>query len=321
MLNSCGDLIVAAIKSSALENRVVPQIIYLESIMKKLNLSICEICHISFTVNPGCNGRCCSLVCSNIWCSNNNREVAQEKMKRRVKKYNSNPAICKSCGAIFSYDQRKKSFCNRSCSATFNNKLRQPISLETKIKRSKSVKKFYEHRKSNRSSMDINQKVNEICNKRLTGEKLPTVECMGLYTKVYQNICKKTGIVFFSKTYKKYHPTVYKDRDHYKLLCRFDFSIKEYSSWFAYANKIIKEHGWYSPYNKKNNLTGCSRDHLYSISDGYKNNIDPKIISHPANCHIVTHTENQKKHKNSSITLEELMERIKLFDEKYKKME
>lgn len=308
-------MIVAAIKSSALENGVVPQIIYLESIMKKLNLSKCEICDKDFTIKPGCNGKCCSLDCSKIWCANNNRKIAEQKIQVRIQKYSLNPTVCKNCGNLFSYNERKKSFCNTSCSATFNNKLRPSQSLETKIKRSRSIKKFYENRNSNRELPITNLKGDEAF------DKLSKIECTGLYTKIYRNICKKTGIVFYSKTYKKYHPTVYTDREHYKMLCQFSFSIEEYSDWFTGANKLINEYGWYSPYNKKNNLTGCSRDHLYSISDGYKNKIDPKIISHPANCNIVTHPENQKKHKKSSITLDELMERIELFDEKYKKME
>ena len=69
-----------------------------------------------------------------------------------------------------------------------------------------------------------------------------------------------------------------------------------------------------------NFLTGCSRDHLYSVSDGYKNKIDPKIISHPANCEIIPHRKNQNKHKTSSITLDELKERIKKFNIKHVEM-
>lgn len=291
--------------------------------MKKLKLSKCEICETDFVVGPGCYGKCCSLDCSKIWCTEHNRKIAKEKQNIRVKQYDINPKKCKNCSTILSYTHRKKSFCNNSCAATFNNKLRCPQSEETKAKRSQAVKQFYLDRRDKictRNQVKTCQEDKSLYHDRSDKIAAP-VTIGGLYTKVYRNICYKTGMVFFSKTYRKYHPAIYKDRDHYKLLCQFSFSIKEYTEWFAYANKLIKEHGWYSPYNKKNNLTGCSRDHLYSISDGYKNKIDPKIISHPANCNIVIHPENQKKHKKSSITLDELIERIKLFDEQYKKME
>ena len=48
------------------------------------------------------------------------------------------------------------------------------------------------------------------------------------------------------------------------------------------------------------------------------NNVDPKILSHPANCRLIKHSENIKKHKLSYISLEELLEKIKEFNSKYK---
>jgi len=74
------------------------------------------------------------------------------------------------------------------------------------------------------------------------------------------------------------------------------------------ASALIKQYGWYSAANRKNNLEGCSRDHLYSVSDGFKNGVDPKIIAHRTN---------QNKHSKSSITLEELMKRITMFEQRY----
>jgi len=61
-------------------------------------------------------------------------------------------------------------------------------------------------------------------------------------------------------------------------------------------------------------MTGVSRDHLYSVYDGFSNKIDPKILKHPANCRLMIHSENSRKHKTSSITLNELKERIKIWD-------
>jgi hypothetical protein len=80
---------------------------------------------------------------------------------------------------------------------------------------------------------------------------------------------------------------------------------------------LVEKHGWYSPTNKKNNLSGVSRDHILSVKDGFDNGIPPHIISHPANCRLMIHTENISKNCSSDITYEELLEKIKKWDEKY----
>lgn len=74
--------------------------------------------------------------------------------------------------------------------------------------------------------------------------------------------------------------------------------------------ELIKKFGTFN----SNNLSGVSRDHMFSVYDGYHNNISPDIISHPTNCQIMQHHNNNKKHKSSSITLEQLQERIKIWD-------
>lgn len=106
-------------------------------------------------------------------------------------------------------------------------------------------------------------------------------------------------------------------KDKYRYECTFKFSIKEFPEWFSTAKTLIERYGWYSPSNRGNNLNGCSRDHLYSISDGYKNNIDPDVISHPANCEIIPHKLNQHKHNKSTISISELYFRIALFSKQY----
>ena len=82
---------------------------------------------------------------------------------------------------------------------------------------------------------------------------------------------------------------------------------------------LVREHGWYSPTNKNDNLSGVSRDHMFSVREGFEMDIDPKIISHPANCRLMIHTDNISKNKKSTITIEELLDRIKKFDNKYRR--
>lgn len=94
----------------------------------------------------------------------------------------------------------------------------------------------------------------------------------------------------------------------YRQLCEFKFSLKDYPDRFDF--KLIEEYGWYKAKNRGDNLGGVSRDHMYSVKDGYINDIDPEIIAHPANCRLIRHYDNSKKKDKSSVTLEELMERI-----------
>ena len=50
-------------------------------------------------------------------------------------------------------------------------------------------------------------------------------------------------------------------------------------------------------------------DHIYSVFDGFKNNIDPKIISSHINLIVIKKSENLSKGKKSEMTKEELFER------------
>lgn len=53
---------------------------------------------------------------------------AQYKLKQiqqdRIYKYKLNPKICKHCGKPIPYEKRKNNFCNQSCSASYNNRVR-----------------------------------------------------------------------------------------------------------------------------------------------------------------------------------------------------
>lgn len=94
----------------------------------------------------------------------------------------------------------------------------------------------------------------------------------------------------------------------YKEDCSFHLSsciekVKGYS--------ILQERGMY---HKNINPTGVVRDHRISVHYGFINNIDPKIISHPANCEFVLHSANAKKTWKNSCTVDELMKDIQEWD-------
>lgn len=114
------------------------------------------------------------------------------------------------------------------------------------------------------------------------------------------------------KEYKRRNASEYKK---YWIECQFKFRLKDFPDEFDF--NLIKKYGWYKAKNHGNNLNGISRDHMLSIADGFKNSIDPKIISHPANCALLPHRKNSSKNTKSSITLKDLLKRIEEWDKKY----
>lgn len=105
-------------------------------------------------------------------------------------------------------------------------------------------------------------------------------------------------------------------RQLYKKMCEFKFSLKDYPDEFDF--ELLRSLGMYAPENAKHpNPNGLARDHRVSIEYGWQHNVDPKIISHPANCKLITQKENEQKYTKCEITLEQLLEDIKAWDMKY----
>lgn len=105
-------------------------------------------------------------------------------------------------------------------------------------------------------------------------------------------------------TYKK------KDtKEQYKIVCDFKFNPYLYSNIPGY--NLLLERGIY---HHLNNFNGVVRDHIMSKEYGWKNNIDPKLLSHPANCQFLTWIDNYKKGSETALTEEELITRIKEWD-------
>jgi DNA-binding CsgD family transcriptional regulator len=100
--------------------------------------------------------------------------------------------------------------------------------------------------------------------------------------------------------------------DRYRQLCEFKFSLNEFPNKFNF--NLIEKYGWYKAKNRGDNPNGVSRDHMYSVKEGFKNNINPYYLSHPANCILMVHNENNKKKTKCSITLEELINRVEEWD-------
>ena len=108
---------------------------------------------------------------------------------------------------------------------------------------------------------------------------------------------------------KKQHKVTFKE---YKRMCRFKFDLEEYPNEFDL--QMIEDFGWYCELNQN----GVSRDHMLSISYGWKRDISPKIIRHPANCKLMLFENNRDKAWRSSLNLTKLQSKILEWDRKYK---
>jgi len=61
-----------------------------------------------------------------------------------------------------------------------------------------------------------------------------------------------------------------------------------------------------NPNNLKRGRNKYHLDHIYSVYDGFENNIDPKIISNPINLRMMKESDNISKSKESHISIKKL---------------
>lgn len=218
------------------------------------------------------------IFCS-LSCSTSHRN--QETMKIQTEKYDRSPSVCQNpiCIKILPFEKRKNKYCSNSCAAIVNNKMDRKRGLTPKT-------------------------------------KYP-------FTYVSFLTCDITGKTYLSRnrdgSKRRRSPYISKSLiEEYYDACRFKFNVYHFPNEFDLS--LIEKHGWYSTPGSRNgirNLDGISRDHIISKRYGYENKIDAKIISHPANCRLISHRENKAKGINSDMTLEELMVKIKNWDQKY----
>lgn len=201
-------------------------------------------------------------------------------LAKATAKYIINPVKCKYCGAQLSYEKRRNKFCSNSCSSKITNlvpRKRGPTALE----------------------------------------KLP-------YSKIEFRLCTHTNQYYSNRnldgTIRIGSPYVKTLKEKYYSAARFKFNVYHYPNEFDIT--LIEQHGWYTcPGLKRKgqpkNTSGVSRDHIISVSYGFANNIDPKIISHPANCRIMIHSDNKIKHNRCDLTVDQLLKRIETWNKKY----
>lgn len=244
----------------------------------------------------------CSLKCRNVYVNKHLRSYEKvsntynDKKNEKANEYLKEPKKCLFCAEVIPFDKRRNNYCNHSCSASHNNPERD-YTWSDKIR--KSIHNYL-----------IDNKIKE------------KVGIYYLECKACENIfeSKRKELMFCGKECRKEHGR--RNMEEYKKYKQdtiFKFHLRDYPEMFDFT--LVEKHGWYSPTNKKNNLNGVSRDHMLSVNEGFRLGIDPFLLAHPANCELMIHNENISKNNKSSLTLEDLLIRIKDFEKKYGKYE
>lgn len=253
---------------------------------RKTIIVVCENCGIEFEKTLSEYNRSIKLgrkhFCS-LKCNNDNKKIKQK--------------ICLCCKKKFIPNESSRKFCSQSCSATYNNKNRKGEKRNFTEKGKKNI---------------IDTLYNRLNIHILDYEKNPN-RCIKCNAPLLYKFRKRKFCSYDCKRdYDKRNMSEYQK---YYRECQFNFSLNQYPEEFDF--NLIEQYGWYQAKNHGNNLNGVSRDHMVSIKYGYEHNISSEIIKHPANCQLMIHNENISKHKNCSITIDELLIKIDIWNKKY----
>ena len=240
------------------------------------------------------------------WCKKNPkyeeiREGCIEKLKSKPSKQKIYIHQCEVCGKdyevqctehIHNLGKYRKTCCDRCAKQLTTN------NTDTELKNKKLSKVF-------RQKLSHKKEIIKIC--KYCGAEFITNKNRIFCSCLCYNRYRKLG---------KYEDVSDGKLKHlYKSSCQFNFALNSYPDEFDFS--LIEKYGWYKAKNRGNNLNGISRDHIYSRDKGFKNLIDPYIISHPANCQLLRHNDNMSKNSDCDIELESLIEKIKNWNQKY----
>ena len=241
----------------------------------------------------------------------NIKEEQKIKEKGELKKFT---VVCAKCNKEFEVEEREKEFplkekyyCSRSCANSHE------LNEESRKKCSESVKLYAQ--KNGHTKIQDRLKEDKLCpvcgkvfHSRRNSQIYCSRECGAKHNRLkkYQtkfanvsNNIEKGKIIF----------------DIYKRQCNFNFSLNNYPNEFDFS--LIEKNGWYKAKNNGDNLYGVSRDHIFSINEAFKQKIDPYLISHPANCKLLLHSQNSSKSDFCGISIQELKKRIDEWNIKY----
>jgi hypothetical protein len=106
------------------------------------------------------------------------------------------------------------------------------------------------------------------------------------------------------ETYRDNYEELLETKEDYFIFVR-ALTERNYDLFKNVINPKGLKRGW------KNNHV----DHKYSISQGFKDKINPFVIAHPCNLQMLKAKDNKKKNAKCDHTLEELFEKVNNFGE------
>lgn len=253
------------------------------------------------------------------------------RLKTRIEKYNLHPTLCAECSTPLGYKIKNNKFCSHSCSATHQNKsvvgLAKQESDNAKRSRKNKLIAYHEIKRAafsklyrcnkchtNHSTVEMQKECKE--SHKPVKTRKSTTDISGPFSKLYNCKCKYCTVHFVSMTALQYcsghRLAAVNKRAYYK----FKFNVYDYPSLFDL--ELLTLVGFYGPGGKSRNWNpaGLSRDHKVSVSDAIVYNYDRYYITHPMNCELMPHTENNKKKDRSSITYDKLVQLVIEFDNK-----
>lgn len=222
-------------------------------------------------------------------------------LEERKGKYALFEVECAKCATAFSVNEREKEFPNKKkyyCSRACANS--RVVTEDQKRKTSESL--------SGRRYVTPHQ-VTRIC---MCGAEFITSN------RNKNKHCSRSCSSKYSEKQQLRHKKARENRPaliNYRKDCAFNFNLADYPEEFDFT--LIEQFGWYKPKNKGNNLSGVSRDHLVSVRYGFDNNLPPEHLAHPANCALMQHGDNVSKGIKNSISYEDLLKRIDIWNSKY----
>lgn len=253
----------------------------------------------------------------------NNYEQVQKKHNRRLvqmakqkshllkEKYDREPLRCTNCDNIIPYEKANRSrnarqFCNHSCAASFNNKIRGPRAKETEDKIRDTL---LETRISKGWEPSKQKKVIDITSPAYFKNNI-----VGPFSKLHRRTCAHCKSTFVSRQQVKYckeHSHLYKRNNRNRYA--FTFSIKQYPDIFGHMSSLLADVGMWSP----SNTNGLTRDHKVSVNEAIRNNYDPFYIKHPLNCELMSWVDNNNKNTKSTISYTTLKQLVDEYESKY----
>jgi hypothetical protein len=240
--------------------------------------------------------------------------IAKENLVKEKGELKKFKVICAKCGKEFEVEEREKDFpskrkyyCSRVCANSHER------TKESRMKTSKSLQK-YARAQGMKIAQDTFQedKVCPICGKIFHTIHVNQVTCSkecGQKLRALHIAKEKFGKITNDIEKGKFLYSLYRHQ------CNFKFALNQFPSEFDFS--LIKDRGWYKAKNRGNNLYGVSRDHIFSVNEAFKQQIDPYYISHPANCKLLLQSDNVSKSDECGITFEELKNKVQKWNEKY----